>query len=76
MNEDIQKLKDRIEKLEQHLMFHGIPYEDRTCECCKNLYLPDHYDSCRCISCCNTCCYNREERKWIQGSGCPSKRKK
>lgn len=64
----------RIKQLENALLMAGLPSTERKCECCNEMYMPSHYESCRCPACCLSCYFDRNYRIWIKGNSCPSKR--
>lgn len=63
--------KDRIKRLEDALMAADLPYMDRNCQCCNKIYIPRNHDSVRCVSCCQTCYY---DKRWVHGHLCPAYR--
>lgn len=76
MTELEKRLTARVRLLENQLVSLGFPCDERSCECCGKMYLPEHYESCRCNLCCLTCFRPRGAKDWVHGHACPLNKEK
>lgn len=65
---EIERLQARIEQLEAALSRAGLPCDEFSCACCKQMYMPRSYDDIRCNDCCYGCYTVIGTKIWVQGS--------